>query len=234
MEVPIGMPISMPAQVIATGRMPPLVLRGTVTQFDGAVYDVELEGPAPALAEGDVLVLDLEGAPLVQGHVDTLVGRSLRLAVERTRPREPREFPRAEGDLQVRYQVTAGDAGDDVLDAWLASGRAPGAAPWMRPARLVDWSASGLGFEDRLSCGAGDRLLLEIGATGVQTPWRAVGRVLRAVPLGDDARPPGAGATHRFAVELERVPPEVREALLERTIEAQRLPGEEADPADAP
>lgn len=234
MEIPIGMPISMPVQVIATGRMPPLILRGTVTQFDGAIYSIDLAADATALAAGDALVLDLEGAPLVQGHVDSLFERALRVAVERTRPREPREFPRAEGDLRVRYHVAPREVDERALDAWVEHGRAPDDAAWRVPVHLVDWSASGLGFEDADTCRAGDRLLLELVPAEAAAPWRAVGLVIRAAPIGAEVESPAPAATHRFAVDLERAPPAVREGLLEHTIESQRLAGEDDAGADAP
>jgi hypothetical protein len=231
MEVPIGIPVSLPVQVVATGRMPPLVLQATITRYDGAVYDVDLGADPTSLSAGDALVLDLEGAPLVQGHVDSIFERVLRVAVERTRPREPREFPRSEGGLQLRYAVAESGSEDEALTEWIERGRAPESAAWRTPAALADWSASGVGIHDPETCGAGDRLFLEITPVGTDTPLRAVGRVIRAAPL-DPEEAAGSRATHRFAIDLEQMPPGVREALLEHTIEAQQLPGESE--ADAP
>jgi hypothetical protein len=234
MAIPTGDALGLDVQVIDTSGPAPTVVRATLQRFDGSqgVLDVAASG----LGVGDAIVLDFPdpSIPLARGRVEAVETDALHFRLVEAKERDPREFERVVAPLSVRYCPAPSEPDDATVRTWLEDGIAPGGAGWHRPDPLVDFSASGISFEDRATCRPGDRLFLELGVPGRDDRWRALAKVLRVDPLTPDAfveRDPDVRASHQIAVVLDAMRAQDRQALLEHTLESQRLPGEEA--ADA-
>jgi hypothetical protein len=91
----------------------------------------------------------------------------------------------------------------------------------------MDFSGSGLKFEDQERCAAGDTLLLELSVPPSDVWFRATAVVVRLLPIppeeremterGDD----GPAPTHQVAVHFTNLPAEAVEALMEFTLRVQ-------------
>jgi hypothetical protein len=98
---------------------------------------------------------------------------------------------------------------------------------WWEPDPFMDFSGSGLKFEDRLHCEAGDLVLLELSIPPAETLWRATARVVRVEPIereGVEDADPATGdrePTHRVAIEFIDLPQEAAEALAAFTLKIQ-------------
>jgi hypothetical protein len=126
--------------------------------------------------------------------------------------RDRREYPRLSGRVDVRYGVCASEA--DAA-AWMRGAEVTGVdhapSPWM------EFSATGLAFEDRDFTRQGQDLLMDLRLPGHRTRWRCVARVIRVLPLPDA----DATATHRVCVNFEQIPSEATIALAHYTIRVQ-------------
>ncbi len=138
----------------------------------------------------------------------TVTARVVRAAAE-----ERREYPRVHGAIPLRYRVSPGP---DIASAWMhgepVDGVTRAPSPWM------EFSVTGLAFEDEPLAREGDTLLIELGVAGGPRRWRCVAGVVHVVPL------PGArasGPTHRIALEFHQIPATATVALAEYTLRIQ-------------
>ena len=109
---------------------------------------------------------------------------------------------------------------------WLGGGDIDGAARWHTPDPFMNFSISGLCFEDHAHCRCGDKLLVEIAFPGQSRKWRATAEVVGLSPIPEDERlafGDDEAKTHRIAVEFVALPPELLDAVLERTNELQSV-----------
>ena len=74
----------------------------------------------------------------------------------------------------------------------------------------MEFSASGLRFEDQLDCQIGDVLLLELRLPSEETGWRGAGKVVRIEAM--NPRPPN-GPAFRIAIDFIELPDDARTAL---------------------
>jgi hypothetical protein len=200
---------------------PPAVCRATVLRADGErllLVTREDKGPLP---DGATVLLDAQPSALgphfvLRLHADAS-GR-LRGTVERAIPVEQRAFPRCSGALHVGYRVRR-DALPEVAIAWLL--RAEAAGPEHRPEPFMNFSVSGLAFEDAPRAEPGDLLLLRFCVPREDVWYRATARVLRVHPVPVDERDESSVATHRVAVAFEVLAPEGAEALAAYTLRIQ-------------
>jgi hypothetical protein len=121
----------------------------------------------------------------VVGHEE---GRLLvRLDDEVARAAPP--FPTAFGPVGVRWLALPPEAGDGVLQRWLADGSAPAdLQSWRSAEHYVFFSPAGLRIDSSAPPRRGDTVLLSVEVTGTTRSWRAVARVSRVGRV----RPPRA------------------------------------------
>ncbi len=208
--------------VICLSVSPPLIRRGRVTLHRAGSFEVTLEGPEPALEPGMRIVLD--GGPdrdlRIKGRIAEREGARLRVETEGVVPPDKRSFPRMYGGIHVRYRVLAGDPAGKIASAWVAGKDVPGEeGAWRVPDPFMDFSGTGLRFEDQLCCAKGDRLLMELALPSSEERWRATARVVRVDPIRPEdveGREEGKGTsapTHQVAVQFVDLPTEATEAL---------------------
>jgi hypothetical protein len=124
------------------------------------------------------------------------------------------------GGIHIRYRVLAADRAEATATAWV-SGEAAAASEgdWREPDPFMDFSGTGLRFEDQLHCKINDLLLMELALPASEERWRATARVLRVDPIrpedieGRDEGKPEVAPTHQIAVEFESLPAGATEAL---------------------
>lgn len=204
--------------LIQPAAVPPYVGRGTVVSRSEDAMDVVVEGGLPAPGASLVVELDRPDGPLrMMATLREASGQHLSLTITRMARPEYRAYPRVEGMLRVRYHVPAEGAAD--ADAWLAG--APPSGPERVPDPFVNFSVSGLQFEDLPHAADGDTVFLSFQMPGAETVWRAVGRVTRVQPIPLEERDPELEATHRIALHFIRSLAEADDALATYTMQMQ-------------
>lgn len=215
-------PSSKSVEVLCLSVSPPLIRKGTLAGREGERLEVLLEGESDFQPGMRVAVAGrTEGSLRILGTVSESQGRKLWIETGRVIPEEKRAFPRMPGGIRLRYGVLSGEDVEKVCRSWM-SGEANvcGIVQWREPDPFMDFSASGLRFEDERPCQVGDTVLLELEVPGASEVWRAVARVVRVEPLdrgGDGAEPGGAnsgrGPAYAIAVHFTDLPAGAREAL---------------------
>ncbi len=224
MLLPIGEPVDVPVELICTTRVPPLILRATTTLFDGTRYRVRLDDEGDALELGARVILEFgrSDSPRVLALVAEVDGSNLLLDVQQSRPRDKREFPRMYGGVELRYAVVAPQ--DTVaIDGW-RNGTVQVGDDWHHPDPFMDFSASGLKFDDEETCKADDILLMDMSIPPSDESFRGVARVVRLFTIEEDDDPTlgeDRTGTHAIAVEFVHLPTAAVEALMQFTLRLQ-------------
>jgi hypothetical protein len=99
---------------------------------------------------------------------------------------ERRDYARVYGGITLLYQVAAAE---DQLAAlrWMQTGETTN-KQWHTPDPFMDFSGSGMRFHHSNTCKANDLLLLEFKTPGSENWNRAVGEVVRVVPIPEEER----------------------------------------------
>jgi hypothetical protein len=132
--------------------------------------------------------------------------------------KDSRYFPREYGRIDLRYTVARGEGANGAGREWV-EGRAPveGGARWYQPDPFMDFSASGLCFQDDAPLAEQDLLLLEMKLPMRSEPYRATGRVVRAMDLESIDLESDGPQLRSVAVNFEELPRETVEALVDFT-----------------
>jgi hypothetical protein len=211
-----------PVEIVCLSVTPPVLRKGRATCHEGGPCEVVLEEPEPRLEPGMRVVVD--GGPdrafRIKGLIAAIAGNRMRLETERVVPADKRSFPRMHGGIHVRYRVLkAGEAGA-VSSRWVSGERTPlKEGEWREPDPFMDFSGTGLRFEDELHCKPEDLLLIELALPSSKESWHATARVVRVDPiraedLEGSVEDKGKGtATHQIAVQFVVLPLEATEAL---------------------
>ncbi len=213
-----------PVEIICLSVTPPVIRKGRVTCQGEGPCEVVLEESDPRLEPGMRVVLD--GSPdrdlRIKGLVAGVDGPSLRVETERLVPPDKRSFPRMYGGIHIRYRVLAAREREKESSAWLAGEEAPGQeGDWREPDPFMDFSGTGLRFEDQLLCDKDDLMLVELRLPSSEKRWRATARVVRVDPIrpedleGRDEERQEPVPTHQIAVHFAELPAEATEALTE-------------------
>jgi hypothetical protein len=221
---------NVPIQVLCLSSTPPLIRNGRVTSREAGRYDVMLAEPEPAFKVGMRVVLD--GGPgtaiRIMGVVAEASMSQLRVQTGRVVQPDKRAFPRMYGGVSVGYRVLTAKERAKVAPAWIAGEDKPRReGAWHEPDPFMDFSGSGLKFEDELHCKVGDLLLIELHVAPSDDRWHATGRVVRIEPLrpddmeASDEEQQGPAPTHQIALQFEHLPQEAREALAAFTLKIQ-------------
>ncbi len=221
MLVPVGDPIAVPVDVICVGGPAVRVLRGRVRAFDQRMFDVELDDGREEVPAGSRVVLDLGGdfGGRVRATVATSRAGRMHALLQRVVPPEKRAFPRLLGNVPLRWCLMPSRWGEGEAQAWLQGANARElAGAWSTPDPLMNFSVTGLQFEDLRPPAADATLLLEMGVAEAPQTWRAVARVLRT----EATRPSDGGpVAHAIAVEFTWLPDAARDALTVYTLRRQ-------------
>ncbi len=216
--------LDVPVEVLSLASDPPIIRAGRVTCRDEATCDVMLDDDDHGFAEGMKVIVDAgDAAELrVVGTVGLVQENLLHVESRTVVRRDNRIFPRMYGGIRLRYQVVGEGAGQ----AWIEQGLAPDGT-WLEPDPFMDFSGSGLKFEDGETCHAGDTLLLELRIPPEDGWYRATASVVRIFPIAAEdievaEREPGSPPpTHPIAVHFLVLPPEAVEALMAFTLRVQ-------------
>jgi len=211
-----------PVEVVCLSVSPPVIRKGRVTCHGEGPCEVVLEEPEPRLEPGMRIVLD--GRPdrdvRIKGLVAGREGQTLRVETQRVVPSDKRSFPRMYGGIHVRYRVVAPDRAEAITAAWVSGQDAPvSEGDWREPDPFMDFSGTGLRFEDRLHCKMNDLLLMELALPSSGDKWRATARVVRVDPIrpenleGRDEFRQEPAPTHQIAVQFVDLPTGATEAL---------------------
>lgn len=196
-------------EVLCLSVGPPLIRKGTLVSQEGPLLEVLLEGESDFQPGMRVAVAGrAEGALRLLGTVSQTEGRKVRIETGRVIPKEKRAFPRMPGGIRLRYCVLSGKDVETISRAWTSGGEAPcGDMEWREPDPFMDFSASGLRFEDQRLCRIGDTILLEFEVPGTPEVWRASARIVRVERLdregaGAEQSEAAAGRTPAYAIAV--------------------------------
>jgi len=220
MPLPIGQPISVPLEVVCTTLVPPVIAHGRVTHYDGESYDCSLEDPVPPLERGSQVILDMTAAraPRVIATVSEIQGTRFCFIQKSVNPPDKRVFPRLYGNVDLRYRKVASES-DAAVGAWLAGGlEEAGEHQWREPDPFMNFSVTGLKFDDSGVCEPNDTLLCQFKVPTSDVSYRATARVIRVDPIEDELEDDPNPTSHSIALEFLEMPKEGREALSEFTL----------------
>ena len=212
-----------PVEIICRLVTPPVIRNGRVTCQAEGPCEVVLEEPEPRLEPGMRVVLD--GGP----------DRDLRIAARcamgmggpspsgRNRAcgaaRQNVPFPGCTGGSTSDIVFLPAGEGEETASVWVSGGGAAGEEEaWREPDPFMDFSGTGLRFEDQPHCKAEDRVLIELRLPSSDL-WRATARVVRVDPIRSedfvarDEKKPAQAPTHQIAVQFVDLPADAAEAL---------------------
>lgn len=199
---------------------PPAMAHGTVVKVSGDELEIELDAEAPIFKLASSLIVEFgRDSSLPRAIVVPLrqTAGNLVVRVRRIPPPDKREYPRVEGAVHVVWHVSpTGDAG---ITAWTIGGPATG--PEHTPDPFMNFSATGLLFEDVEACHEGDTLLFSLRIPRADKEWRGAARVVRVSPIPEEEVDPALPATHRVAVHFTHLAEEAVEALRQHTLRIQ-------------
>lgn len=231
MDLVIGKPVSISVDLVCTSLVPPVIARGRITIYDGEAYELEVDDPVPPVSSGSQVILDFtdEDRPRVIASVSEVQGRRIRVSEKSVSHRDKRAFPRLYGSVKLRYRTMEEEESHKAIHSWLEGGLEEAGASWRSPDPFMNFSVTGLKFEDEASCANGDTLLLEFSVPTSSKIFRCKSRVARVAPLDpahssteyEDSIVAGDGhsaPTHSVAVEFIDMPHDGREALSEFTL----------------
>lgn len=200
--------------------------RATVLAEKGGHFDLQVDTPSRHLDVGAVVVLNWRDDgrhPRVTATVVGCEGVYVRAVEKKRTSRDKRVFPRTVGGIPLRYRVVHTDDPEIVTARWMSGyDDLAGPGEWRQPDPFMNFSASGLRFEDAPIVEMGDVLLCELGVGSSETRWRAVGTVMRLLPIAPDKREV-PHATHHIAIMFTDAPTGLVEALEAYTLQLQRL-----------
>ncbi len=213
---------NVPVEIFCLSVTPPVIRKGRATCCGKGPCEVVLEEPEPRLEPGMRVVLD--GGPdrdiRIRGRVAGMEGNRLQVEAERVVPPDKRSFPRMYGGIHVRYRVLDSDEPEKTLSTWLDGGEDSGTeGEWREPDPFMDFSGTGLRFEDELRCSRGDLMLIELRLPASEDLWRATARVVRVDPIrpedleGRVETKKEPFSTHQIAVQFVELPTDATEAL---------------------
>jgi len=209
-------------EVLSMSSTPPLIKKGRITCHGETYCEVVLDESESTIPVGTRVIVDAgKKHPLrIMGQIVEASGPSIRVEPERVLKPDKRDFPRMQGGIRVRYRVITEGTNPSAVSAWIDGGDSlENGESWHEPDPFMDFSGSGLKFEDQLNCKVGDSLLMELQVPLSQEVWRATSRVVRI-----DALPPvdkdelddvkrELSPTHQIAVQFTRIPQGAIEAI---------------------
>ncbi len=228
-RLPAGL-INVPVQVLCFSASSPLIRKGRMTCRDKDQCEIRLDRRETAFEKGMRVIVDGGKDPpfRLKGVITAVEGSRLVADIERIVEPDKRSFPRVCGGVHVRYRVVKADHDASRIDAWIrGDDTVSNEGEWWEPDPFMNFSGSGLKFEDTLHCEVGDVLLMRLRVGSSPLEWRVTGHVVRIEPLERDDIGPSdddrqiRGPTHYIAVHYDYIPEEAREALAAFTLKIQ-------------
>lgn len=173
---------------------------------------IELDGGDAISIHGARVILDGPWPSRVLGIVVEQYGSRIRVHVRREVEKDRRTAPRCTGALDVLYRKASGDS-------WFFTGAAP-ADGWFRPDPLMNFSATGLRFDDYPHVVPGDKVWIELALPKSLDRYRATATVVRVELIPESQRI--SDATHSVAVHFDQIGSGARSALVARALEISR------------
>ncbi len=221
MLVPVGDAVSIPVEIIFLTPSGPRTCFGRLVRHGGDKVEVELGPDDVTFArEGTRTMVDSGESSLIRmvGVVEGVQSSRVSIAVEKSVRRDLREYPRTYGGIHLRYRVLDSKDAADAVISWMGGEDAEGELGlWRRPDPYMNFSATGLRFEEpQATCTGGDLVLLEMDVPTSPVPWRAVAEVVRCAPLPEEEQT--EDATHFIALSFTDIPSEASQALARFTL----------------
>ncbi len=206
--------LKLPAQVslVYAAATPPLLVKGrcVAQAADALTLEVPEGTDLPAASTVIVDFAAESGVSRVIASVTSVEGGRVALKVTRVPIPEKREYPRMNGGIVLKYFVVPGKD-DAAVDAWIGGGEPVGKLH--EPDPFMNFSVTGLAFDDLETCADGDTLGFTITVPGAGHTWRGAARVVRVWKIPIDERDDSIPATHRIAVNFLSLPDDAAEAL---------------------
>ena len=211
--------LKLPTQVavICANASPPLLARGRCIVQNGDELTLDLAGTNDIPANA-TLILDFMEEPAIDRVISAYMGKReghVIVQVTRLHHSDKREFPRMNGGISLRYHVLPKEDTGAALDAWLRGGEANSTEH--DPDPFMNFSVTGLAFDDLETCAGGDHLAFVITVPGSEHSWRGAASVVRVSRIPIDERDDTIPATHRVAVDFTELPDDARVALGKHT-----------------
>jgi len=211
--IPIGQPLDIPISVVFSVGGSPVVTAGTLLWYEpGETVRIALGG------DGSLPAVDTEVR--IHGVLDTTLrmsgptiaqrGRTVEIFPADVEQHDLRRHRRAYGGLELRYLVVPEDDPNASHRWMMGAADLETRTGWREPEPFMEFSASGVRFDDVLACQLGNIVLLELRLPSEEHGWRAVGRVVRIE--GMQPRPK-TGPGYHIALELTELPEEASVAL---------------------
>ncbi len=201
--------------VMLMTEMPPRIVEGVVLEHADGHVEVALPDGTSMPKPGAALVLEFPGSgqPREMATVLSVEGQKFKTKL-RIRHQDQRDAARLYAGLRLSYCVVPADKPVDAA-AWLAGGDAP--SELFQPDPYMNFSLTGLQFEDVARCAGGDFILFTLQLPKKRAVWRGIGKVVRVGVIPPGERESESQATHRIAMQFTELPEEARAALLDLT-----------------
>jgi len=169
MLLPVGERLNVSVDIVNVSSPSLRTHHGTVVRFSQAMYDIDLDEDAPDLEVGTRLVLNLLSG--VRRRVTATIrereGMHLRAQEHRATAPDNRHYPRLAGGVPLRYRVADSRRLDQEIDRWMTGEDDPAPpSAWRTPDPFMNFSVTGLRFDDEALVEADDALLCELGIAG--------------------------------------------------------------------
>ena len=233
---------NIPVEVLCLSAEPIIIRNGHLTTSEPGLFTVSLEEIEPALKPGMRVVL--AGIPENPLRINALITgiSENRLTAKTIREvrEEKRDFPRLYGGIKVRYRVVKKEEDSSLIKAWVdGDDSLSQKGEWHEPDPFMDFSSSGLKFEDQPRCTAGDILLLEIQVPTSKDRWHATARVVRVEAIPQDQADPlskeaadNDSTNCQIAIHFQALPNDAAEAIAAFSLKIQDallMPEEKAE-----
>ncbi len=228
MLVPVGKAVDLAVDVVNVSSPTLRACPARVRQFEDQTYTIELDEEARDIEIGARLVVNFRGTGprrRVTATVRSREGRVIRAEEQSTARPDHRAWPRLAGGVPLRYRPVETDDPTFEVERWLNEELSADGDGWRTPDPFMNFSVTGLRFDDEPVVRAGQFILCELGVGGGAERWRAVGRVVRVAPIDPseiDSADGERSASHSVAVHFVALPDEAGEALTDYAIRLQR------------
>jgi hypothetical protein len=181
--------------------------------------EIDLSSPVQDGLSGSQAIITFltKNSPRVTAKIIRAEGNRLSLTKPRIRPRDKRLYPRLFGNIPLRYRAHVAEDGELAIHRWLAGSSHEGPTRSLRtPEPFMNFSVSGLCFEDTVLYNRGDLLFVEFGVGEGESRWHATGRIVRVDQISE-----APDSLYQIAINFETLPDAAMEALSDFTLAIQ-------------
>lgn len=161
-----------------------------------------------------ILNFPLDKSPMITTEVDHIQDNKLQLSLSRIHERDKRAFPRHYGNIPLFFRVLEDTEEELVTRQWKANVIDVDES-WSRPEPFMNFSVSGVSFENSEAAAVGQVALVEFCVGQDTTKWRGLARVVRCRLLSQKE------SRYEIAIHFEFLPEEAVMLLSEFTLSIQ-------------